>query len=328
MSNIEIELIISQLLEDKECVVLPNFGGFIVRESPANFNESTQKIKPFSKTLFFNQHLKDNDGILISSIQKQILSTYDQAQLVYNQWLEQLKAELNTNHQFVLGKIGVMYLKNENDIWFETTEHLNLALESYGLYPIHLNKLTIENKAEVPVYNINEWIDQKPIESTEVQFKIKRKAWFVAASIALVAHLGYMFLEKTDVSLQTANLIPEINVSVEKENNQPIESNINLEKENLLKEELKEDITRTEQTTETPTKEPILEVKESEPIQVQEQVVEQKVQETSQEVEAIFQSVAKYRIEKNAIFHESDLKKQGFKVQIVQKDQWFYVQKK
>ena len=46
-----IERTIEQLLHRHECVILPDFGGFIVRDSPCNFNAAKDAIKPFAKNI-------------------------------------------------------------------------------------------------------------------------------------------------------------------------------------------------------------------------------------------------------------------------------------
>ena len=64
---------ISDLLYRYECVIVPNFGGFVTNNKSAKIDSANQVLQPPYKQITFNSHLKNNDGLLanyIASIDK------------------------------------------------------------------------------------------------------------------------------------------------------------------------------------------------------------------------------------------------------------------
>ena len=58
---------IVELLYLNDCVIIPEFGGFITNYKSSIVNNVNNFIPP-SKQITFNKNLKDNDGLLINSI--------------------------------------------------------------------------------------------------------------------------------------------------------------------------------------------------------------------------------------------------------------------
>ena len=55
---------ISELLFLHDCVIVPEFGGFIGNRKSAQLNKTTNSLTPPSKQILFNTNLKTNDGLL------------------------------------------------------------------------------------------------------------------------------------------------------------------------------------------------------------------------------------------------------------------------
>ena len=66
-----LEHYISELLYIEDCIIIPDFGGFIVNDKSATINEKSGEIAPPSKTILFNSQLVNNDGLLINHIAKE-----------------------------------------------------------------------------------------------------------------------------------------------------------------------------------------------------------------------------------------------------------------
>ena len=66
--NKTVEHYISELLFLHDCVILPNFGGFVGNPQSAKLNKTTGMLSPPSKQILFNANLKTNDGLLITHI--------------------------------------------------------------------------------------------------------------------------------------------------------------------------------------------------------------------------------------------------------------------
>ena len=68
--NKMVEYYISELLFLHDCVIIPNFGGFVGNPKSAKLNKITGVLSPPSKQILFNANLKTNDGLLITHISK------------------------------------------------------------------------------------------------------------------------------------------------------------------------------------------------------------------------------------------------------------------
>ena len=59
---------INDLLYRYDCVIVPNFGGFITNRIGAKVNPFTNNFYPPTKQISLNAHLKQNDGLLVNYI--------------------------------------------------------------------------------------------------------------------------------------------------------------------------------------------------------------------------------------------------------------------
>lgn len=311
-----IEQLFIQLLHSKECVVLPELGSFIVRESPANYNHQTSTLKAASKTLFFNQFLKDNDGLLFSEIQKQEGVSFENAADIYNEWYKNFKQYISKHHEFYVKDLGYFKTNENNQFWFESSPSLNLNINTYGLYPVILEKplVNLKTKEEnTPI--VKELADNRPIETFKT-VKLNYKAWLVAASIALIVHIGYLFLEKSDVTLNEATILPK------------------LETKNLPTIQEEETVTsgiETPTITESNTENTITESVDNGIQTSEKEFVSQDVISTEEDVVNVVSinsnkiKLAKYKMKQNAESHQKDLMKLGKSVSINESDGWYYL---
>ena len=63
---------IVDLLVKNNCVIVPNFGGFIANYNPAIIDELRHKIYPPSKRILSNPNLLSNDGLLANYVSTQV----------------------------------------------------------------------------------------------------------------------------------------------------------------------------------------------------------------------------------------------------------------
>lgn len=127
-----LEQYIGDLLYRYECVIIPNFGGFITNETSARVNKFTHTFYPPTKQISFNSHLKHNDGLLanyIASVEK----------IPFSEALENISKEVEqwnhllTNEVLEISKIGSISLNKENQLIFEPTISENYLTSSFGL---------------------------------------------------------------------------------------------------------------------------------------------------------------------------------------------------
>ncbi len=123
---------ISDLLYRYECVIVPNFGGFVTNEISAKVNHFTHTFYAPSKQITFNSHLQNNDGLLanyIASIEN----------LSYAEAIESLENEvavwklLLKNEELDLENIGSFNLNQEGKFIFDPSNSINYLTTSFGL---------------------------------------------------------------------------------------------------------------------------------------------------------------------------------------------------
>src|ERR1700744_3717819 len=97
-----IELYISELLFEHDCVILPAFGGFVARAASANFAKTGNILLPPSKSIVFNKNLSNNDGLLAGYIMRKENATYQQATSIIENFVNHCKQQLETQKRFEL----------------------------------------------------------------------------------------------------------------------------------------------------------------------------------------------------------------------------------
>ncbi len=61
---------ISDLLYCYDCVIIPDFGGFVANYRSAEIDKKRNILYPPSKGIIFNKNLVHNDGLLANKIAK------------------------------------------------------------------------------------------------------------------------------------------------------------------------------------------------------------------------------------------------------------------
>jgi len=138
---------IADLLLRNNCVIVPEFGGFISNYHPAVVDELHQKIYPPSKQVLFNVNLNSNDGLLANFVANKINTTYPNALKLIKADVEFWKTNLKKGSRINIGEIGFLYYDN-HQIKFEQNKSYNLLLSAYGLSEI---KFLPSNKVDEPV---------------------------------------------------------------------------------------------------------------------------------------------------------------------------------
>lgn len=128
-----LENYINDLLFQHHCVILPEFGGFLANSKGAYLNQEANQLLPPSKTVSFNQHLSNNDGLLVNHIAENINSDYDAAlesvQLTVKDW----KQKLEQGEKLLLENLGSFQHNEAKNIVFTPENKTNFLKTSFGL---------------------------------------------------------------------------------------------------------------------------------------------------------------------------------------------------
>lgn len=129
--------IIGVLLLRNNCVVIPEFGGFIAKVVSAQVDVSKGVITPPKKALSFNKNLNNNDGLLISTLAQEEQISFDEATHIVSEEVREIKATLNKGERVQFENVGFLFTNKAGAISFEQDRFFNLLLSSYGLSSVH-----------------------------------------------------------------------------------------------------------------------------------------------------------------------------------------------
>lgn len=175
---------ISDLLYRYECVIIPNFGGFVTNSKSAQIGVNANTFYPPTKILTFNNHLKNNDGLLanyIASVDKMPFKTaMNFIQFEVQEWLENLQ-----NEDIILENVGTLSLDGENII-FEPKKEINYLTQAFGLSSF----VSPEIKRETYVKQVEKLEEKAPIFVTPKSKKTPNYLKYAAIFVIGLSLLG------------------------------------------------------------------------------------------------------------------------------------------
>lgn len=184
---------IKEQLFYNDYLVLPNFGGFVLKSKSAHFSASGTLLFPPSKTVSFNAQLKQNDGILVSWLQTQLNCTANEAINHLHEFAEFCSSILNTRRRLNLDEIGFFYLDFENNICFEPQQDTNFLVKSFGLSAVSVHEIQTETKEPKKDTVFEDRVITA--QTMPVQQKTKRNyTKLIAPSIVTLFFLSLLFL--------------------------------------------------------------------------------------------------------------------------------------
>jgi len=180
---------IGQLLFCHDCVIVPDFGGFIANYKPAGFIPDSHIFLPPAKDVVFNCNISTNDGLLINYISNCEGINYSDAYIKIVNFVNLVKTDLNNGKSVVFKGIGTFIKQSENVI-FTPDNTINRLIESFGL-PILQMPIGADEVSE-PIFFI----------PASENGSIVRKA-LIAIPVVLVFALLPLKMSKIPVSINT-----------------------------------------------------------------------------------------------------------------------------
>jgi len=141
---------IKELLFEQDCVVIPEFGGFVTNFDCAKINSSNRFISPPQKWLAFNALLKNDDGLLSNYIAKEDNVSISQANFKVRNFVDDIKKYLRVNKTYFIDGLGTFSQNEEEKIQFQPKSTNNFYSESFGMENIFLRKSeSLQNELQV-----------------------------------------------------------------------------------------------------------------------------------------------------------------------------------
>ena len=149
---------ISELLFLHDCVIVPEFGGFVGNKKSAQLNKATGALTPPSKQILFNTNLKTNDGLLITHIANQEGITQKIAKENVTLFSKDSNTKLSISKVLRIAKIGLFTVGREGNIIFLQDSTTNYSLDTFGMKPTYnklvLRKTETEKQTEATIQTI------------------------------------------------------------------------------------------------------------------------------------------------------------------------------
>ena len=139
---------ISDLLYRYECVIIPNFGGFVTNEISAKVNAFTHTFNAPSKQLTFNSHLQNNDGLLANYIANVANVSYSNAVEIINAEVKNWKLQLK-NEEIELNQCAYVGGSKNCEKYFIsilTKDDTKIDINSSNLLAKEISKSTVPFK--------------------------------------------------------------------------------------------------------------------------------------------------------------------------------------
>ncbi len=182
----EKDLIIKYLAHEirfHDCLIIPDFGGFIGSYESAYFDQSQGKYFPPSKALIFNTNLTNNDGLLANRIKDGEGISYLSALSIIENTVEFWKKEIEEGHRIEIADFGYIYKTKLGHIQFYQNKAINLYPGSFGLSAVTATGAKVAEVFET-VQPVSLKEESKPIEVVEPRIE-KRKSVKPVQPVAL-----------------------------------------------------------------------------------------------------------------------------------------------
>lgn len=194
---------IAELLFDYDCVIVPEFGAFISKETSASLDYVNNLLTPPSKEVVFNGQLFSDDGLLVGYVaEKQDISMTEAAKMVHEFSMRSL-AVVEASGVLRLDDLGVLSRLDDSDYVFQLDENMNLLGDAFGLatlkaQPIYrretykhiAEQIATERKAKNTVITVHE--EKKEIKPHQVNRHNYK--WFRAAACSMMIAMALVFL--------------------------------------------------------------------------------------------------------------------------------------
>lgn len=179
IKRLKLDQHISDLLFRYDCVIVPDFGGFLANYQPAKINSRTHTFSPPGKKVSFNRNLKSNDGLLANHIVQEFGCTYENALQSIANCVADYQKELNSGKRVLIEKVGVLYYDNAKNILFEPIATFNFLSDSFGLEKFHASPVEEDKK----VHSIESAPSRKRIHPGRVAAAIAIPLFFIGSAM-------------------------------------------------------------------------------------------------------------------------------------------------
>lgn len=201
---------INDLLHYHDCVIVPDFGGFVTRYQSAAIHPVQHLFTPPSKSVAFNSELTTNDGLLANYICSRLLLTYPDACKIINDFVLTCKTQLDNNQRLVIDNVGELFYDIEKNLQFTPKGQQNFLLDSFGFAPVQ--SPAIQREKSFDIFDKQD-ASVVPAEKHKNYLKPLLRITVVAGIAALVVFAYFNPFISSKISKGIASIIPVVSRS-------------------------------------------------------------------------------------------------------------------
>lgn len=210
---IELQRHIEILLLSNDCVIVPDFGGFITHSEAARYEAREKLFLPPLRTLGFNPQLRMNDSVLVQSYVEAYDLSYPEALRRIEKEVDELKNQLEEEGHYLLDNLGELSVNQDGNYEFVPCESGILSPELYGLGSFQFKRLKDEAVTEEtiqPLKTVAKSISLSKTDAEETQLldfidddndsAISIKMSWIRNAVAIAAAVVAFFFIATPVT--------------------------------------------------------------------------------------------------------------------------------
>ncbi|WP_420154704.1 hypothetical protein [Siphonobacter sp.] len=181
---------VKKLLFEQDCVVIPEFGGFIGNFDSATFLPSGSILPP-RKRLVFNEMLQFDDGLLTNYVATVENRSREEVKVKVRAFVDQVRSHIRQQEQYQFDQLGIFTQNGEGKLVFEPAGKINFHGESFGFCeftPAYKRpiKAVLAPPSVTPVI-LEPEVEELPAPVAESITPVKRLSRWAAAAVVLVA---------------------------------------------------------------------------------------------------------------------------------------------
>ncbi|MFO7745640.1 MAG: SPOR domain-containing protein [Psychroflexus sp.] len=185
-----VEEYIKQLLYRYDCVIVPEFGAFIIQKKTSKYYSHVHKFTPPSRKITFNKAIQNHDGLLAEAIAKGESMDFESAKQKIQNFVDDFGSALKADKMIEIPELGQFNLNEEDKLSFEPNQNINFFTDSFGLEEFTIDKISETEHIQEPI------VDEKiktlsPLQENSEERRRRPYLKYAAVGIIAIGIAGF-----------------------------------------------------------------------------------------------------------------------------------------